>query len=340
MSLPKSVRLVEVGPRDGLQNEKQPISVADKVRLVDDLSAAGLGYIEVGSFVSPKWVPQMAGSAEVFAGIQRKPGVTYAALTPNLKGFEAALEAKVEEVAVFAAASEAFSQKNINCSIAESLERFIPVMEAAKAHGISVRGYVSCVLGCPYEGEIKPQAVADVAKALEAKFGEPRKAALTWKPQNTVSVDDETGEKLIRLVEVIEDQDWERSWMDNFQPMRFGHRLWIVPSWHAAPEPDAVNLLLDPGLAFGTGTHPTTALCLEWLDGQNLDNCSVLDFGCVKDVPPLEQQQFLALLSPETLADPARLEALRHDHVEARIDDRLPLGQRGCRRPKRAARSL
>ena len=113
MNLPKSVRLVEVGPRDGLQNEKQPISVADKVRLVDDLTAAGLSYIEVGSFVSPKWVPQMAGSAEVFAGIQRQPGVTYAALTPNLKGLEAALEVKVEEVAVFAAASEAFSQKNI-----------------------------------------------------------------------------------------------------------------------------------------------------------------------------------------------------------------------------------
>ena len=133
MSLPKSVRLVEVGPRDGLQNEKQPISVADKVRLVDDLSAAGLGYVEVGSFVSPKWVPQMAGSADVFAAIQRQPGVTYAALTPNLKGFEAALQAEVEEVAVFAAASEAFSQKNINCSIAESLERFVPLMEAAKA---------------------------------------------------------------------------------------------------------------------------------------------------------------------------------------------------------------
>ncbi|PKM25439.1 MAG: hydroxymethylglutaryl-CoA lyase, partial [Gammaproteobacteria bacterium HGW-Gammaproteobacteria-12] len=115
MNLPHSVRLVEVGPRDGLQNEKQPISVADKVRLVDDLTGAGLSYIEMGSFVSPKWVPQMAGSAEVFAAIQRQPGVTYAALTPNLKGFEAALEAKVEEVAVFAAASEAFSQKNINC---------------------------------------------------------------------------------------------------------------------------------------------------------------------------------------------------------------------------------
>ena len=168
MSLPKSVRLVEVGPRDGLQNEKQPISVADKVRLVDDLTAAGLSYIEVGSFVSPKWVPQMAGSAEVFAGIQRQAGVTYAALTPNLKGLEAALEAKVENVAVFAAASEAFSQKNINCSIADSLQRFVPLLEAAKAANVRVRGYVSCVLGCPYEGEIAPEQVASVARELYA----------------------------------------------------------------------------------------------------------------------------------------------------------------------------
>ncbi|SDU80283.1 hydroxymethylglutaryl-CoA lyase [Pseudomonas sihuiensis] len=168
MNLPTSVRLVEVGPRDGLQNEKQPISVADKVRLVDDLTAAGLSYIEVGSFVSPKWVPQMAGSAEVFAGIQRQPGVTYAALTPNLKGLEAALEAKVEEVAVFAAASEAFSQKNINCSIADSLQRFVPLMEAAKAANVRVRGYVSCVLGCPYDGKIAPEQVASVARELYA----------------------------------------------------------------------------------------------------------------------------------------------------------------------------
>ncbi|MGP0174539.1 hydroxymethylglutaryl-CoA lyase [Pseudomonas sp. NCHU5208] len=168
MNLPKSVRLVEVGPRDGLQNEKQPISVADKVRLVDDLTAAGLNYIEVGSFVSPKWVPQMAGSAEVFAGIGRKAGVTYAALTPNLKGFEAALEAKVEEVAVFAAASEAFSQKNINCSIADSLQRFVPLMEAAKAAKVRVRGYVSCVLGCPYDGDVAAEQVASVARELYA----------------------------------------------------------------------------------------------------------------------------------------------------------------------------
>ncbi|KAB0520605.1 MULTISPECIES: hydroxymethylglutaryl-CoA lyase [Pseudomonas] len=168
MSLPSHVRLVEVGPRDGLQNEAQPISVADKVHLVDALSAAGLRYIEVGSFVSPKWVPQMAGSAEVFAQIQRKPGVTYGALAPNLRGFEDALAAGVKEVAVFAAASEAFSQRNINCSISESLERFAPIMAAARQHGVSVRGYVSCVLGCPYEGEIAPEQVAAVARELYA----------------------------------------------------------------------------------------------------------------------------------------------------------------------------
>ncbi|WP_339467495.1 MULTISPECIES: hydroxymethylglutaryl-CoA lyase [unclassified Pseudomonas] len=168
MSLPSHVRLVEVGPRDGLQNEAHPISVADKVQLVDALSAAGLSYIEVGSFVSPKWVPQMAGSAEVFAQIQRKAGVTYGALAPNLRGFEDALAAGVKEVAVFAAASEAFSQRNINCSINESLERFAPIMAAAKQHGISVRGYVSCVLGCPYEGQIAPEQVAMVARELYA----------------------------------------------------------------------------------------------------------------------------------------------------------------------------
>ncbi len=168
MSLPSHVRLVEVGPRDGLQNEAQPISVADKVRLVDALGDAGLSYIEVGSFVSPKWVPQMAGSAEVFAQIQRKPGVTYGALAPNLRGFEDALAAGVKEVAVFAAASEAFSQRNINCSISESLERFAPIMAAAKQHGITVRGYVSCVLGCPYEGQIAPEQVAAVARELYA----------------------------------------------------------------------------------------------------------------------------------------------------------------------------
>ncbi len=166
MPLPNKVRLVEVGPRDGLQNEAQPISVADKVRLVDDLSAAGLGYIEVGSFVSPKWVPQMAGSAEVFAAIEQRPGVTYAALAPNLRGFEDALAAGVKEVAVFAAASEAFSQRNINCSISESLKRFEPIMDMARNHDVRVRGYVSCVLGCPYEGKISAEQVAPVAQAL------------------------------------------------------------------------------------------------------------------------------------------------------------------------------
>ena len=166
MTLPAHVRLIEVGPRDGLQNEAQPISVEDKVQLVDALTDAGLGYIEVGSFVSPKWVPQMAGSAEVFARIKRKPGVVYGALAPNLRGFEDAVAAGVKEVAVFAAASEAFSQRNINCSISESLARFAPIIEAARQHGISVRGYVSCVLGCPYEGNVNPQQVAVVAKEL------------------------------------------------------------------------------------------------------------------------------------------------------------------------------
>ncbi len=166
MSLPEKVRLVEVGPRDGLQNEAQPISVADKVRLVDDLTAAGLAYIEVGSFVSPKWVPQMAGSAEVFASIDQRPGVTYAALAPNLRGFEDAAAAGVKEVAVFAAASEAFSQRNINCSISHSLSRFEPIIEAARAQGVRVRGYVSCVLGCPYEGPVRAEQVLPVARAL------------------------------------------------------------------------------------------------------------------------------------------------------------------------------
>ncbi|OCX17342.1 hydroxymethylglutaryl-CoA lyase [Pseudomonas graminis] len=166
MSLPQRVRLVEVGPRDGLQNESRPVSVSDKLQLVHDLADAGVSYIEAGSFVSPKWVPQMAGSAELFAGIQPKEGVTYAALAPNLRGFEDALAAGVKEVAVFAAASESFSQRNINCSISESLDRFVPIMEAARLHGISVRGYVSCVLGCPYEGDISPKQVASVANEL------------------------------------------------------------------------------------------------------------------------------------------------------------------------------
>lgn len=166
MSLPSHVRIVEVGPRDGLQNEKQAISIAEKVALINGLSETGLSYIEAGSFVSPKWVPQMAGSAEVFQQIQSADGITYAALTPNMQGFTAALHAGVTEVAVFAAASESFSQKNINCSIADSIKRFQPLLSAAKQQGIKVRGYVSCVLGCPYEGEIAPQAVLDVAQSL------------------------------------------------------------------------------------------------------------------------------------------------------------------------------
>ncbi|MGI4841109.1 MAG: hydroxymethylglutaryl-CoA lyase [Janthinobacterium lividum] len=166
MTLPDRVRIVEVGPRDGLQNEQASISTADKIALVDGLSDAGVGFIEVGSFVSPKWVPQMADSAAVFAGIQRRPQVVYAALTPNVQGVEAALAAGASQVAVFAAASESFSQKNINCSVAESLKRFEPLMARAQAEGIQVRGYVSCVLGCPYEGEVAPSRVRDVSQAL------------------------------------------------------------------------------------------------------------------------------------------------------------------------------
>ena len=164
--LPEQVRIVEVGPRDGLQNEQGQVRAEDKVALVDALVAAGLKHVEVGSFVSPRWVPQMADSAAVFAAIARAPGVTYAALTPNLQGFEAAIAAGASEVAVFAAASESFSQRNINCSIAQSLQRFEPVLAAAVAQGIKVRGYVSCVLGCPYEGDIAPERVRDVADAM------------------------------------------------------------------------------------------------------------------------------------------------------------------------------
>ncbi|MFJ4142539.1 hydroxymethylglutaryl-CoA lyase [Pseudomonas sp. NPDC089734] len=166
MSLPRYVRLVEVSPRDGLQNEARPVSTLDKVRLIEDLSAAGLKHIEAGSFVSAKWVPQMAGSAEVFALLSRQTDVIHSALTPNLKGFEDALAAGVREVAVFASASEGFSRRNINCSISESLERFLPVMVSAQRHGIRVRGYVSCVLGCPYEGKVTPQQVSSVANEL------------------------------------------------------------------------------------------------------------------------------------------------------------------------------
>jgi hydroxymethylglutaryl-CoA lyase len=168
MRHPARVKIVEVGPRDGLQNEPKPVAVEVKVGLIDRLTESGLSAIESGSFVSPKWVPQMASTAEVMAAITRRPGVSYPVLTPNLQGLEAALAAKVEEVAVFAAASETFSQKNINCSIAESLERFAPVAARAKAEGLRLRGYVSCVLGCPYEGAVAPEAVAEVASGLAA----------------------------------------------------------------------------------------------------------------------------------------------------------------------------
>jgi len=168
MSLPKSVHIMDVGPRDGLQNEKQLISTEVKVELIARLGAAGLKRIEATSFVSPKWVPQMADANEVMARIERLPGVDYSVLTPNLKGFEAAIAAGAREVAVFAAASEAFSQKNINCSIDESLERFAPVMAAARTAGVKVRGYVSCVAGCPYQGDVSPVAVARVAAQLHA----------------------------------------------------------------------------------------------------------------------------------------------------------------------------
>ena len=162
------VRIFEMAPRDGLQNEKTLIATADKIALVDQLSDCGFDKIEVTSFVSPKWVPQMADAAEVMAGIRRKAGVRYAVLTPNLKGYEGARAARADEVAIFGSASEGFSQKNINCSIAESLERFRPVAEAARADGIPVRGYISCVTDCPYDGPTPPENVARVAAALLA----------------------------------------------------------------------------------------------------------------------------------------------------------------------------
>jgi len=166
--LPASVRIVEVGPRDGLQNEKGEVPTAVKLELIERLAGAGLPAVEATAFVSPKWIPQMADHTEVLEGIRRKPGVAYPVLTPNLKGYEAARAAGATEVAVFGAATEAFSKKNINCTIAESLERFRPVVEKALQDGVKVRGYLSCVLGCPYEGEVKPQKVAEVAATLYA----------------------------------------------------------------------------------------------------------------------------------------------------------------------------
>ena len=167
MTLPSKVKLVDVGPRDGLQNEKQPVPAAVKVELVHRLQDAGLKEIEVTSFVSPKWVPQMADNAEVMAGIQRKSGVRYSVLTPNLKGFEAAVLSKPDEIVVFGAASELFSQRNINCSIAESIERFAPVVAAARAANIYVRGAISCAMACPYEGEVAPERVELVARLMK-----------------------------------------------------------------------------------------------------------------------------------------------------------------------------
>lgn len=160
------VRIVEVGPRDGLQNEQRTIAVEDRIALIERLAAAGALAVEAGAFVSPKWVPQMAATDEVMARIKRLAGVSYPVLTPNIKGYEGARAARADTVAVFGAASESFSQKNINCSIAESLERFAPVIDAAKADGVRVRGYVSCVLGCPYEGKVPLRNVVRVAKAL------------------------------------------------------------------------------------------------------------------------------------------------------------------------------
>lgn len=171
MSLPSKVKIVDVGPRDGLQNEKAQVPAAVKIGLVHRLQDAGLTEIEVTSYVSPKWVPQMADNAEVMAGIKRKPGVRYSVLTPNMKGFEAAIapprELWPDEIVVFGAASEAFSQKNINCSIAESIERFRPVVEAAREKGIYVRGAMSCTVGCPYEGEIAPERVSMLAGLMK-----------------------------------------------------------------------------------------------------------------------------------------------------------------------------
>ena len=170
MAQPSKVKIVDVGPRDGLQNEAlvngAPVATAIKLKLIDLLGTAGLTAIEATAFVSPKWVPQMADQTEVLEGLKRRPGVSYPVLTPNLKGFEAALKAGATEVAIFGAASESFSQKNINCSIAESMERFLPVAQAARAAGVRVRGYVSCVVACPYEGAIAPAAVTEVSARL------------------------------------------------------------------------------------------------------------------------------------------------------------------------------
>lgn len=194
MTFPKSVRIVEVGPRDGLQNEKQAIPTAAKIQLIEMLVDAGLSYIEAGSFVNPKWVPQMADSAEVFSGIARKPNVTYAALVPNLQGYERAISVNANEVAIFAAASEAFSQKNINCSISESIKRFETLITAAQSQKIPVRGYISCVAGCPYSGEVNPNTVATIANELlamgchEISLGDTIGAGTAGKIKNLIEI--------------------------------------------------------------------------------------------------------------------------------------------------------
>lgn len=195
MKYPARVKIIDVGPRDGLQNEKQAVPASVKIELVQRLQDAGLKEIEVTSFVSPKWVPQMADNAEVMAGIARDSGVLYSVLTPNLKGFEAAVASRPDEIVVFGAASEAFSQKNINCSIAESIERFAPVVQAALDAGIAVRGAISCTVGCPYEGEIAPEKVGYVARLMKdigvqrvdvadtIGVGTPIKVQKRWRPR-------------------------------------------------------------------------------------------------------------------------------------------------------------
>lgn len=192
MPLPARVKMVEVGPRDGLQNEPELVPTEIKIGLIDRLSDAGLPVIEATSFVSPKWVPRMADAAQVMAGIRRRGGVRYPVLVPNMKGLEGALAARADEIAVFAAATETFSQKNTNCSIDESFERFAPVAQMALDHGLRVRGYISVVLGCPYEGEVAPQAVADVARRLmdlgcyEVSFGDTVGAGTPGKTRRVV----------------------------------------------------------------------------------------------------------------------------------------------------------
>jgi hydroxymethylglutaryl-CoA lyase len=229
MTLPRRVKLTDVGPRDGLQNEKQPVPASVKIELVHRLQNAGFKEIEVTSFVSPKWVPQMADNAEVMAGVQRQEGVRYSVLTPNLQGFEAALKTRPDEIVVFGAASEAFSQKNINCSIAESMERFAPVVKAAHDAGIGVRGAMSCCLGCPYDGEVKPEQVGYLAGLMKdigiehiyvadtIGVGTPRKvqaaleAALKHYPINHVAAHfhDTYGQALANTLAALEVGIWQ-----------------------------------------------------------------------------------------------------------------------------------